>query len=173
MLIRFPLAVLVVSTLVAAQTPTYISPKGAATTLGPSNNNIPFSWTPCAYQQVHSRDSFNNLTPGAINQMSFRMASGFVNQTGFTTHAWATGSNSFLCVKSLIQRTGIGNSNGTTGACNGALLFGWNAYQTSHPSALGNPFAVGQKVYAQCWYRDPPAPKTTNLTDAVELTCVP
>jgi len=80
--IRFPLAALVLSTLAAAQTPTYISPKAAATTLGPSNNNIPFSWTPCAYQQVHSRDSFNNLTAGGINQMSFRMASGFVNQTG-------------------------------------------------------------------------------------------
>jgi hypothetical protein len=32
---------------------------------------------------------------------------------------------------------------------------------------------VGQKVYAQAWYRDPPAPKTTNLSNAIELTVGP
>jgi hypothetical protein len=96
-----------------------------------------------------------------------------INQSGFSPHPWATGSNSFLCVKSPIQRTGVHNTAGTAALCNGSILFDWNAYQSTHPSALGNPFGAGQKVYAQCWYRDPPAPKTTNLSNALELTCVP
>jgi len=41
------------------------------------------------------------------------------------------------------------------------------------PGSLGTPFSAGDKVYAQAWYRDPPASKTTNLSDAVELTMLP
>ena len=96
-----------------------------------------------------------------------------LNQTGFSPHPWSAGSNSFLCVKNPTQRTGTHGTQGTAGACNGSLLFDWNVYQSTHPSALGHPFAAGQKVYAQAWYRDPPAPKTTNLSNALELTCVP
>jgi hypothetical protein len=96
-----------------------------------------------------------------------------VNQTGFTPHPWATGSNSYLCVKSPTQRTGVHNTGGTLNQCDGALVFDWNAYQLANPSALGNPFVVGQKIYAQGWYRDPLAAKTTNLSNALEMTCVP
>ena len=41
------------------------------------------------------------------------------------------------------------------------------------PGALGTPFGLGNKIYAQAWYRDPPATKTTNLSDALELTYAP
>jgi hypothetical protein len=41
------------------------------------------------------------------------------------------------------------------------------------PGALGNPRSVGAKAHVQGWFRDPPAPKTTNLSDAVELTYAP
>jgi hypothetical protein len=96
-----------------------------------------------------------------------------INQAGFTPHPWGSGSNSFLCVKSPTQRTGVQNTGGTSGGCNGTLTFNWNAYQTAHPTSLGNPFSAGSKVYVQGWYRDPPATKTTSLSNALELTVVP
>ncbi len=86
---------------------------------------------------------------------------------------WAAGSSSFLCVKSPTQRTGTQSAGGTNGQCDGAFTLDWNAYQAAHPGALGNPFAAGNKVYAQAWFRDPPAPKTTNLSDAIEMTYQP
>ncbi len=96
-----------------------------------------------------------------------------VNNTGFTPSSWGVGSTSFLCVKSPNQRTGTQAAGGTAGQCNGAFTLDWNAYQGANPGALGNPFLVGSKVYAQAWFRDPPAPKTTNLSDALEMTCQP
>ncbi len=95
-----------------------------------------------------------------------------VDNTGFAPNPWGTGT-SFLCVKSPTQRTGTQNAGGTANQCNGAFSLDWNAYQGAHPGSLGNPFSAGDKVYVQAWYRDPPAPKTTNLSDAVELTIVP
>ncbi len=96
-----------------------------------------------------------------------------VNNTGFTPSLWGAGSTSFLCVKSPNQRTGAQTSGGTANQCNGALTLDWNTYQVANPGALGNPFSVGSKVYAQAWFRDPAAPKTTNLSDGLELTLVP
>jgi hypothetical protein len=86
---------------------------------------------------------------------------------------WATGSTSFLCVKSPTQRTATQSSNGTAGLCDGSLVLDLNNYITTHPGSLGQPFAAGNKIYAQAWYRDPPAPKTTNLSDGIELTFQP
>jgi len=96
-----------------------------------------------------------------------------VNNAGFTPLQWSPGSGSFLCVKPPTQRTPPQTSGGTLGQCNGALSLNWNSFQTAFPGALGQPWMVGEKVYAQGWYRDPPAPKTTNLSNAVELTYTP
>lgn len=95
-----------------------------------------------------------------------------VDNTGFAPLPWGAGA-SFLCVKSPTQRTTAQNSGGTPGACDGSFSLDWNAFQLANPGALGNPFSAGGKVYVQGWYRDPPSPKTTNLSDAVELTIVP
>ena len=95
-----------------------------------------------------------------------------IDNSGFTPTAWG-GSSSFLCVKPPTQRTSPQDSGGTIGACDGVLTLDWNAYQSGNPAALGNPWSAGAKVYAQAWYRDPPSPKTTNLSDAVEMTYVP
>jgi hypothetical protein len=92
-----------------------------------------------------------------------------INNTGFVPGPWASGSTSLLCVKHPSQRTPIQNSGGTFGLCNGALALDWNAYQQAHPSALGNPWSVGSKVYVQAWFRDPLAAKGTNLSNAVEM----
>jgi hypothetical protein len=42
-----------------------------------------------------------------------------------------------------------------------------------HPSALGNPLMAGQMFHAQTWFRDPPAPKTTNLSDGLQWVTAP
>ena len=76
-------ATLVLASLASAQVPVVISPVAAASVLGNSNNNIPFSWTPCAYQQVHSLSSFQTQAPLLFTKMRLRMASGFTNFTGY------------------------------------------------------------------------------------------
>jgi hypothetical protein len=97
----------------------------------------------------------------------------FYSITGAQAAPWSATSTSFLCVKSPTQRSAPQNSGGTASACDGSLTLDWNAYQAANPGALGNPWSVGAKAYVQGWFRDPPASKTTNLSDAVELTYVP
>jgi Tol biopolymer transport system component len=96
-----------------------------------------------------------------------------IDNTGFTPSPWAAGSTSSLCVKPPTQRTPVQNSGGTANQCNGTLGVDWNAFQLAYPSALGNPWLAGNKAYVQAWFRDPPAPKTTNLSNALELTYQP
>jgi len=96
-----------------------------------------------------------------------------VDNTGFMPLPWAPGSSSFLCVKPPTQRTPAQNSGGANGACDGQLQLDWNAFQLAYPTALGAPWSAGAKAFAQGWYRDPTAPKTTNLSDALELTYQP
>ncbi len=86
---------------------------------------------------------------------------------------WASGSSSFLCVKSSIQRTGLSNTGCASASCAGALSFDFLAYMAAHPSALGRPIHAGQAFNAQVWYRDPAAAKSTNLSAALEFTLAP
>jgi hypothetical protein len=95
-----------------------------------------------------------------------------IDQTGFTPSPWGA-SSSFLCVKSPTQRTGPQAVNGTAGLCDAVYTLNWDAYVVGNPTAVGVPFAAGDKIYAQAWFRDPPSPKTTNLSNAVELTVQP
>lgn len=87
--------------------------------------------------------------------------------------AWAAGSSSWLCVAAPIQRMSLLTSGGTPGACDGVLSLDWNAWRFAHPGALGSPFAVGQVFHAQAWFRDPPAPKQSNLSDALTFSVCP
>jgi len=68
---------------------------------------------------------------------------------------------------------GTGNSLGTNGACDGALSEDVLLYLSTHAGALGMPVGAGQVFSFQAWYRDPPAPGTTNLSDALQATSVP
>jgi len=95
------------------------------------------------------------------------------DNSGFTPSAWGSGSTSWECVGSPSQRTPIQSSGGTSNACDGSYVLDWNAYQTAHPLALGNPWSLGDHVYVQAWFRDPPAAKGTNLSNALELTYQP
>lgn len=89
---------------------------------------------------------------------------------GALPQAWCSPGSSFLCVKAPTQRTIASNSGGTVAQCNGSLSLDWNAFHAANPGAFGTPFSAGQKVYVQAWFRDPPACKTTSLTNALELT---
>jgi subtilisin-like proprotein convertase family protein len=93
--------------------------------------------------------------------------------TGAAALPWSAGSSSFLCVKAPTQRTPVQSSGGTNGMCDGSFSLNWDAYQAANPAALGQPWAVGSQVFVQAWFRDPPAPKTTNLSNALEMTYVP
>jgi hypothetical protein len=49
----------------------------------------------------------------------------------------------------------------------------WLSYLDANPLALGAPFCAGAVVDFQGWYRDPAAPKTTNLSGGLEVTVLP
>ena len=96
----------------------------------------------------------------------------FYGISGAQAVAWGTGT-SLLCVKAPTQRLDTQSSGGTLNLCDGSLAIDWNAFIASHPTALGNPFAGGETVNAQGWFRDPPSPKTTNLSNALQFVVAP
>ncbi len=96
-----------------------------------------------------------------------------LDHAGWSPSPWAPGSTSWLCVKPPTQRTGAQNSGGSFGLCDGAFALDWNAYQAANAGALGQPWIAGASVYVQAWFRDPPAPKSTGLSNALELTHQP
>ncbi len=94
---------------------------------------------------------------------------------GLTRHAapWcASGGTSFLCVKAPTQRTAVQDTAGTVNGCDGTMTLDWSALQLGG-GTLGSPFNAGNKVDLQAWFRDPTACRTTNLSNAVELTYQP
>ena len=96
----------------------------------------------------------------------------FYGTAGRTALAWGTGS-SFLCIKAPTQRTPAHSSAGSAGACDGSLLLDWNAFRAANPGALGQPFAFGDTVQVQGWFRDPPSAKHTHMSDALEFIVCP
>lgn len=97
----------------------------------------------------------------------------FYGLEGRVAWPWSTGSSSWLCVKSPIQRTALLNSGGTPLTCNGVLTLDLNAFRAANPGALGEPLSVGQQLNAQGWHRDPGAAKSTGLSDALEFWMAP
>ncbi|MCY3003707.1 MAG: hypothetical protein NTV21_18065 [Planctomycetota bacterium] len=96
----------------------------------------------------------------------------FYGLSGPAAQPWGT-SSSFLCVKSPTQRMDTQDSGGSVGLCDGSYSQDWNAFLAAHPSALGSPRQAGQAVHAQAWFRDPPSPKTTHLSNALEFFICP
>jgi hypothetical protein len=82
------------------------------------------------------------------------------------------GGSSFLCVKAPTQRTPTQNSGGTLLACDGALSMDWNAFVAT-PGVLANGAPAGTMVQMQGWFRDPPAVKSTSLSNAWEFRVCP
>jgi hypothetical protein len=96
----------------------------------------------------------------------------FYGASGAVAVPWGSGT-SFLCVKTPTQRLPVANSGGLGGQCNGVLSIDWRAWVAANPGTLGAPLSPGETFNAQAWYRDPPAPKSTNLSNALEFTIVP
>ena len=97
----------------------------------------------------------------------------FYGTSGAQAILWGVGGSSFLCVKPPTQRTPAQGSGGTVNVCDGTLSLDLLAFLAANPSAVGQPIGAGQSLFAQTWYRDPPAVKTTNLSDAVQVVLCP
>lgn len=125
------------------------------------------------YAGTPSIAASSGFTLSAVNVNGQKSGLFFYGLSGRNASPWGAGSVSILCVKPPVQRMSALNSGGTLGACDGSLAQDWLAFVATTPTALGQPFAAGNVVNAQGWYRDPLAPKTTNLTDALEFTVLP
>ncbi len=151
---------------VIAYSPTPVSYCTAGTSTNGCAASVSFTGAP-------SIASASGFTLDVDNLDGQRQALLFYGVGGRRAEPWAAGSTSFLCVKAPVQRMLVASSGGSTGQCNGALSTDWLAYLAAHPSAAGAPFAAGVAVNAQAWYRDPPAPRATNLSDALEFVTTP
>jgi hypothetical protein len=100
----------------------------------------------------------------------------FYSVSGQNSLAWGAGT-SFLCIKSPTQRTPAVNSGGTANLCDGAISVDFLAFLAANPTAIGGasngPLSAGNQVQFQCWFRDPPAAKSTSLSDGLEVTMIP
>lgn len=107
----------------------------------------------------------NSLVIEARNIVSDKdglLVYGFQLQRQFLHGGW-------LYVRAPLYRTAVQNSGGNLvqDDCSGVLRFDF----ASHAASGSNPaLQLGTRVYAQYWSRDPGAPATTNLTNAVEFT---
>lgn len=97
----------------------------------------------------------------------------FYGISGRSFSPWSPNSTTLLCVAAPSQRMLTADTGGTLGTCDGSFSTDWLAYVSGHPSALGSPVAPGIAVNAQAWFRDPPAPRSTNLSDALEFFTAP
>jgi hypothetical protein len=62
---------------------------------------------------------------------------------------------------------------GTIGLCDGSMSTDFLVFVDTHTNALGRPLFAGEVFAAQLWYRDPPSPKSTMLTNALQWTMLP
>lgn len=79
----------------------------------------------------------------------------------------------YLCVRAPTIRAASLFSGGAPAGvdCSGQFLFNFNAYIASGAQPALQ--TAGTEFWAQCWSRDPAAPSTTNLTDALNATVQP
>ena len=134
------------------------------------SSSIPYR---CAASGTASASATSGFTLSATNVEGQKTGLIFYGIAGRNIVQWGVGSTSFLCVKTPTQRMGSQSSGGTPGACDGTISQDFLAFTAANPGALGTPLTAGSVVNAQCWFRDPPAVKTTNLSDGLEFTIGP
>jgi hypothetical protein len=122
---------------------------------------------------VLSASATSGFMLGATGVEGDKLGILFYSISGPASQPWFGGSTSFKCVKSPMQRLTPLSSGGTAGACDGQLMQDVQVYFAANPAALGAPLTVGGLYSFQAWYRDPPAPATTSLSDALQVTCAP
>jgi hypothetical protein len=84
------------------------------------------------------------------------------------TH-WGGGS-SYVCVSPPTTRILTQSSGGSAGACDGAFALDLNTWMFANPYRAPAP---GELVYLQAWFRDPPSPKGTSLSNALTFEIAP
>ncbi len=97
----------------------------------------------------------------------------FYGISGPNNAPWTPNSSSRLCVRTPVQRMPSAGTGGAANACNGAIALDFLGFLSANSNALGQPFAAGMVVNMQAWFRDPPAPGTTNLSNALQFTFCP
>jgi hypothetical protein len=120
-----------------------------------------------------SASATSTFTIFVANVPGQRTGMTFYGLDGPSAAPWGTTATSLLCVKPPLQRMDSMNSGGVAGACNGLLTQDWNAFVVNHPAALGNPFSRGQIVWAQAWFRDPPSPRHSALSNGLVFAVGP
>jgi predicted outer membrane repeat protein len=161
---------------------------GTRTDVGAVPFEANYSVPPTTYCTAGTSTVGCNATMGAIGTASATAASSFTitvsglegqktslvfyGTTGVANTPWGPSSSS-LCVTPPLQRTPAQDSGGSSGVCDGGLSVDWNTFLSSVPGALGSPFDIGDVVWAQCWYRDPPSPKTTQLSNGLQFVIEP
>lgn len=87
---------------------------------------------------------------------------------------WASwgGAGNILCVFGPRQRLPVSTTGGS-GTCGGALAIDLAAWLAANPAALGAPFAGGELLFVQGWYRDVTAPLGSSLTSAWTVAVSP
>jgi hypothetical protein len=146
--------------------PNIISYCTAGTTTNGCNATMSAAGTPSA-----SASSGFTLSVSNVEGQKFGLL--FYGVSGPAALPWFSGSTSFLCVKPPTQRIPSANSGGTANACDGSLAIDFLAYGVNNPGSLGMPLTAGQVICAQTWFRDPPAPNTTNLSNGLQFTTCP
>ncbi len=139
-------------------------------TAGTTSNGCTASLSAVGVPSVAANAGFTLTASGVEGQQNGLI---FYGVSGPNAALWAAGNSSFLCVKSPLQRTTTQASGGTSGACDGALSLDFLDFIATHPGALGQPLSAGDLVWWQAWFRDPPAPGTTNLSDGLQATLCP
>ena len=142
-------------------------------TAGTTTNNCNATMSSIGTPSVAATSGFS---VGATTVEGQKQGLIFYSVAGQNSLAWGTGS-SFLCIKSPTQRTPAVNSGGNTNQCDGAISVDFLAFLAANPTAIGGasngPLAAGNQVQFQCWFRDPPASKSTSLSDGLEVTMIP
>lgn len=139
-------------------------------TAGTSTNGCMPSMSATGVPSAAASAGFTLTASGLEGQKSGLI---FYGVSGPKAAPWSPTSSSFLCIKSPTQRTPSANSGGTADACDGVLSVDFLDYVATHAGALGSPLSAGDLVWTQAWYRDPPAPSTTNLSNGMQWTMCP
>ena len=140
----------------------------AGTSLGGCNASLSGSGEPTAPGSA----VWGQVTPFVVRMTGMPAQRSSLLFYGLSAASWPWGpaSTSRLCVAYPVERLGLDVSSGSLGACDGEIAVDLNAFMLAHPAALGAPFAVGQDLFVQGWYRDPGASRDTNLSDALKVT---
>lgn len=146
----------------------YAIPPGASTTYCVAKLNSQGCVPEMTYSGIPSLTDPTPYTVGAISVLN--------NKSGLLFYGYAQASVPFQggikCVAAPTKRTALQSAGGNPPPddCTGVYAYDFNA---RIQSGVDPSLAAGAVVFAQYWSRDPFAPYTTGLTDAVSFTIQP